>query len=235
MRPFVTRRLAGLAAALTSAALSVSCASAPPEVPGPSVSSAPSASTAATETASPTAPPPRAGTAPKAPIALSEYFKVRRISLLAFSSDEKTIAYLSDEGGRPDVWVRPLAGGQATQITHAEGFVHSLAFSPKTDALAFEADRGGDELPHLYLTSSKGETPREVVPDLPAGRRTQLVQWSEDGKTLLFLSNAREEKYMDLYEHDVAKKKSSPRTTITSASSSSRIDSSTTMCSVTRA
>jgi dipeptidyl aminopeptidase/acylaminoacyl peptidase len=153
-------------------------------------------------------PPPPMATAPKAPVALGEYFKIRRVGgRVSVSADERLVAFLSDEGGRPDVWVRPIAGGAPTQITHCEGFVHSLAFSPKDDLLAFEADKGGDELPHLYLTSSKGEAPRDLVPDLPAGRRTAFISWADDGKTLLFQSSQNDEKALDLYEYDVKKGK----------------------------
>jgi dipeptidyl aminopeptidase/acylaminoacyl peptidase len=153
-------------------------------------------------------PPPPTAAAPKAPVELAEYFKIRRVGgRVSVSADEKLVAFLSDEGGRPDIWVRPIAGGAAAQVTHSEGFVHSLAFSPKDDLLAFEADKGGDELPHLYLTSSKGEAPRDLVPDLPAGRRTQFVGWADDGKTLLFLSSQSDEKALDLYEYDVRKGK----------------------------
>ncbi len=73
-------------------------------------------------------------------------------------------------------------------------FVHSFAFSPKEDVLVFEADRGGDELPRLYATDSKGSAPRELVPELPAGRRSQFVEWAKDGKTFLYLSNGRDER-----------------------------------------
>ena len=154
-------------------------------------------------------PPPPAPKAPVAPVALEEYFKVGRVNGLSFSSDEKLVAYMSDEAGRPDIWVKPLAGGAPTQITHAQGFVHSFAFSPTQDILAFETDRGGDELPHLFLTSSKAEAPKDLVADMPEGRRTQFVGWADDGKTFLFLSSARDEKAMDLYEYDVKKGKSS--------------------------
>jgi dipeptidyl aminopeptidase/acylaminoacyl peptidase len=155
--------------------------------------------------APPPAPPP---TAPTAPVALEEYFKIGRVTGLSFSFDEKLVAYLSDEGGRPDVWVKPLAGGPATQLTHVNGFVHSFSWCPTADILAFESDRGGDELPHLFLTSSKGEAPRDLVPGLPPGRRTMFVRWGDDGKTLLFLSSARDEKILDLYEYDVKSGKS---------------------------
>ncbi len=155
--------------------------------------------------------------APSAPVAIEEYFKIRRLPafsqsgqpMVSFSHDETLVAYASDEGGRIDVWVKPLgAGGQATQVTRGEGFVHSLAFSPTADVLVFEVDRGGDELPRIYATDSKGAPPRELVPELPTGRRTQFVEWAADGKTFLYLSTARDERYLDLVEYDVAAKKS---------------------------
>jgi dipeptidyl aminopeptidase/acylaminoacyl peptidase len=80
--------------------------------------------------------------APRAPVPIEEYFKIRRVGsrsgvLLSFSHDEKLVAYLSDEGGRADVWVQPVAGGAATQITHVRGFIQGLAFSPASDQLAY--------------------------------------------------------------------------------------------------
>lgn len=159
---------------------------------------------------------PAAKRAPEAPVALGEYFKVRRVPpasrsgnrLLSFSHDETKVAFAADLTGRIDVWVRPIAGGAPVQVTHVEGFVHSFAFSPKADVLVFEADRGGDELPRLYATDAGGSPARELVPELPQGRRSQFVEWAADGKTFLYQSNGRDEKAMDLVEYDVATKKS---------------------------
>ncbi|MBK8937992.1 MAG: S9 family peptidase [Polyangiaceae bacterium] len=161
-------------------------------------------------------PPALSGTAPKAPVALEEYFKIRRVPpisrsgqpLLSFSHDEKVVAYASDEAGRIDVWVQPVGGGSPVQVTKVEGFVHSFMFSPKADLLVFEADRGGDELPRLFATDSKGKPAQELVPELPAGRRTQLVGFSAAGDKLVYLSNGREERAMDLVELDLKSKKS---------------------------
>lgn len=178
---------------------------------GPAVT--PPASTSATAAT----PPAPSGHAPKAPVALEEYFKIRRVPafsrsglpLLSFSSDETKVAYATDETGRIDIWVKPVTGeGKAVQVSHVEGFVHSFAFSPKEDVLVFEADRGGDELPRLYATDSKGSTPRDLVPELPAGRRSQFVEWSKDGATFLYMTNGRDEKCMDLLEYDMKTKKS---------------------------
>jgi dipeptidyl aminopeptidase/acylaminoacyl peptidase len=113
------------------------------------------------------------------------------------------VAYISDEGGRPDVWVQPTGGGPATQITHVQGRLEDAAFSPKGNRLLYVADTGGDEFTHLYLTDSEGTGPRDLNADYPAQRRAELVDWSVDGKTFLFLSNLRDEKFMDLCEYDV--------------------------------
>src|SRR5215471_11872608 len=83
--------------------------------------------------------------APKPPVPLEEYFKIRRVGsrsgiLMSFSHDEKLVAYLSDEGGRSDVWVQPVGGGPGRQITHVKGFVQGLAFSPTRDQLIYTSD-----------------------------------------------------------------------------------------------
>src|SRR6202044_2350084 len=40
------------------------------------------------------------------------------------------------------------------------------------------------------------------------GRRTQWVDWAKDGKTFWYLSSARDEKQLDLYEYDLKSGKS---------------------------
>src|ERR1700722_17429645 len=179
-------------------------ADAPPPATPANVAPQPLAMASAT----PQAPPHVSRPAPKAPIALDEYFKTTRVRGLSFSYDEKPVVTMSDAGGRPDLWGEPIGGGPATPITHVEGFLHSFAFSPTADVLEFEADKGGDELPHLFLTNSKGDSPKDIASDMPAGRRTQFVHWAKDGKTFWYLSSARDEKQLDLYEYDLKSGKS---------------------------
>ena len=141
--------------------------------------------------------------APQAPVPLAQYLETRRLFGGSFSPDDKLVAYQSDEGGRPDVWVQPTAGGPATQLTHVQGFLESAAFSPTGNHLAYTADVGGNEFTHVYLTDSKGTSTKDINADYPAQRRAEFVDWAVDGKTFLFLSSLRDEKFMDLYEYDV--------------------------------
>ena len=114
--------------------------------------------------------------------------RIRRVGsrsgiLLTFSHDEKLVAYLSDEGGRTDVWVQPIAGGPGKQITHVKGFVQGLAFSPTADVLAFTTDTGGDELPHLFLTDSAGafaEGPHRRLAARPPRRLRRVGRRRQD-------------------------------------------------------
>ncbi len=103
--------------------------------PAPATPAAPGTAAAAT-TAAPVpataAAPAKPGSlglgkAPKAPVPLSEYFKIRRVRRAAFSHDESLFAYESDVGGRMDIWVQPVGGGEARQLTHTTGYLHSFS------------------------------------------------------------------------------------------------------------
>ncbi len=145
-----------------------------------------------------------------APVPLAEYFNITRISGASFNHDETLLAYASSEGGRMDIWVRPVTRGQGRQLTHVKGSIESFEFSPVEDLLVFAADIGGDELMQLYFTDSTGKGPVPLFPDDPREVRCDFVRWADDGRTLLYASNRRDEQSMDLYEYDVASRVSRP-------------------------
>ena len=174
------------------------CASSPPTTPAKSDVQA-------------VAPTPVAK-APVAPVPLEEYFKILRIGTrgagASFSFDEKLVAFSSDQGGRIDLWVAPVEGGSPRQITKIDGFLHSYAFSPASDVLVYEADQGGNELPHLFLTDSRGAAPKDLCAADPQTARTGFVEWAQDGRSFLYLSSRRDEKLLDLYEYGLKTGKS---------------------------
>jgi len=141
----------------------------------------------------------------KREVPLADYFKIRRIAGATFNFDESSVAYSSDEGGRMDIWVRPVeGGGPAKQLTHAKGAIETFSFSPGADLLVFAADIGGDELMQLYFTDSTGKDPVALFHGDPKSARSDFVRWAADGKSLLYTSSRRDGKHMDLYEYDLA-------------------------------
>ena len=159
----------------------------------------------------PEAAPPAAAAvrrAPVAPVPLETYFETRRLFGISFSPDERWVAFASDVGGRPDVYVEPIEGGAATQITHVNGQLWNFDFSPTEDRLVYQADVGGDENTRLFLTDHLGTAPVEITAGDPADRRAEYVDWSRDGKSLLYQSNRRDLQLLDLYEYDLASGKS---------------------------
>src|SRR5262245_55983341 len=110
-------RYRSLLGSLTLVAL-VACGEAevaPPKTPEPA-STAGAVPSSSVSTVATTPPPAPSGHAPKAPVALEEYFKIRRVPafsrsglpMLSFSADESKVAYASDETGRIDIWVKPV-------------------------------------------------------------------------------------------------------------------------------
>ena len=148
------------------------------------------------------------GRAPQAPVPLEQYFDTRRFGPPKFSAGDRWVAYSSDEGGRPDVWVQPFGGGPARQLTHVKGFLHSYDFSPTRDQLVYAADVGGDEFAHLWMTDSAGTDHRDLTASLPTGRRADFLEWALDGNTFLYLSTERDPRFQDLCEFDVRTGKS---------------------------
>lgn len=53
-------------------------------------------------------------------LSMSHYIDISKAVKPAVSPDGELLAYLSDESGTLQVWVRPLAGGPARQWTHPD-------------------------------------------------------------------------------------------------------------------
>jgi eukaryotic-like serine/threonine-protein kinase len=61
----------------------------------------------------------------------------------SLSPDGKLLAYASDRSGNFDIWVQPVNGGEAVQITHEPGPDVQPAWSPDGESLAFRSERNG--------------------------------------------------------------------------------------------
>lgn len=130
-------------------------------------------------------------------ISMSAYVDICKAVKPAISPDGELLAYLSDESGTAQVWIKPLAGGEAKQLTNLPEPVGSLSFNPKSRDLLISTDWGGDERHQFWLIEDAKQEPRLLTTD------TTVVHgwgcWSPDGTQIAYSANYRDRSDMDLY------------------------------------
>ena len=138
-----------------------------------------------------------------------------------FSPDGKTLAFLRpDDKGRTQIWTISLDGGEASQVTNADGGVAEFSWGPSSDALAYasdvDPDRADDD--HDYSKDPRVRIVRRItyradglgwrgdmyrqlfVVNLADGSTRALTgdnydygspRWSPDGRSIAFVSARR--------------------------------------------
>ena len=138
---------------------------------------------------------------------IEEFFNNVAISGGYFSSSSDKLIYSSNESGIYNIYEVNINNGVASQLTHSEKesfFIRS--YVPNSDAFLYSADKGGNEISHLYLQKRDGD-----VLDLTPGEneKSSFYKWSKDNTILYYLSNKRDSRYFDLYKMAVRDWKSS--------------------------
>lgn len=97
----------------------------------------------------------------------------------SWSPDGRFIAYSSDRGGKFDIWVQPVSGGDPVQVTHGPSHNWQPDWSPDGKYIAYrsEEDDGG-----IYVIPALGGAglARRIAP------MGYYPRWSPDGSQLLF-------------------------------------------------
>jgi dipeptidyl aminopeptidase/acylaminoacyl peptidase len=118
----------------------------------------------------------------------------------SFSPDGKTLAFVSNVSGLPQVWTVPVAGGYPELVTAFEDPVGDVRWSPDGQWLAFSLAPGGGMNVQVYVVKPDGTGVRMLT----AGGKTNqfLGDWSRDGRWITLSSNRRTPEAVDSYYVD---------------------------------
>jgi dipeptidyl aminopeptidase/acylaminoacyl peptidase len=135
-----------------------------------------------------------------------EFVPVRRfLDVIAVSPDGSTLAYVSNDGGQYNLWLRSLGGdGEPRQVTSfADRSVRSVAWSPDGAGLAFSADRDGDEQFQVFVVDRDGAAPRRLTHSDGSQFQLSSGAFTPDGRCLAYAGNDRDRSVQDVIVHDV--------------------------------
>jgi len=129
---------------------------------------------------------------------IEQFYKNVRFSGGAFSNDESKLLVSSDETGIFNVYEIDIASAAKRAVTHSgdESFF-AVDYVPGSGDILYSADKGGNEIDHIYLLTSDSTTT-----DLTPGEneKASFGGWSDDKKSMYYISNKRDPKFFDLYK-----------------------------------
>jgi dipeptidyl aminopeptidase/acylaminoacyl peptidase len=115
----------------------------------------------------------------------------------SFSADGKSILISSNQTGIYNAYRVPISGAAVTPLTNStKDSTYAISFFPKDDRVLFSRDQGGNERTHIFVKNPDGSEH-----DLTPGDKTKasFAGWTFDDSAFFYLSNARDERYFDLY------------------------------------
>ena len=133
-----------------------------------------------------------------APVLLTDDVRLSGVGSLGapqpiWSPDGEWIAYTSDKGGAPDIWLWSVQDARDIRLTHLSSRANGLAWSPDGRCIAFAGDRFGNM--DIWMVSVPGGEVFRLTDDaLYEG----YPSWTPDGDKLLYVR--MDEEWID---HDV--------------------------------
>lgn len=125
----------------------------------------------------------------KHPMQLDDLFTIQRVSDPQLSPDGKTVAFVitavDKEANKTnsDVWVIPVSGGAASQLTNSPKHDRHPRWSPDGKSILFESNRNGSyQLYHIDVATGVTKQLTNISTEASGGL------WSPDGKQIAFLS-----------------------------------------------
>ena len=132
---------------------------------------------------------------------IKQFYQNNRIGGGTFSNDETKLLVSSDESGIFNVYEIDIASGEKTQKTFSEKeSFFAIDYLPGTNQILYSADKGGNELNHIFIMNEDG-----VTTDLTSGEneKASFSGWSKDKKSMYYVSNKRNSQFFDFYKMNI--------------------------------
>jgi dipeptidyl aminopeptidase/acylaminoacyl peptidase len=132
---------------------------------------------------------------------IDQFYKSTRIFGGSFNTDENKLLVSTDKTGIINVSEINLADSSLKQITHStvESF-YALDYVPGTGKILYDADKGGNEIDHIYLLDEDGTT-KDLTPGDKA--KSNFMGWSKNKKFMYYGSNERDPRFFDMFKMSV--------------------------------
>jgi dipeptidyl aminopeptidase/acylaminoacyl peptidase len=120
----------------------------------------------------------------------------------SFSPDGRSLAFVTNLTGLPQVWTMPAAGGYPVLVTAFDDPVGFVRWSPAGDWLVFNVAPGGGLNEQIYVVRPDGSGLRRLT---EGGKENNFLgDWTRDGRHIFFSSNRRDPASTDAYLLEVA-------------------------------
>lgn len=133
---------------------------------------------------------------------IDQFYKSTRYIGGAFNTDETRLLVSTDKTGIFNVFEINLADSSKKQITQSavESFF-ALDYVPGTGKILYDANKGGNEIDHIYLLDEDGTT-KDLTPGDKA--KSGFIGWSKNKKFMYYASNKRDPQFFDIYKMSIA-------------------------------
>ena len=133
-------------------------------------------------------------------LSIEKLYTTRQVGGSSWSSDGKTVAFVSNLSGRNNLWLVPSEGGWPMQLTVSDQRQTSPTWSPDGKWIAYMSDYDGDEQWDIFLVSPKtGQVvnltnTREIAEESPT--------WSHEGRYLAYMVKPKTSSVFEIDVYD---------------------------------
>jgi len=132
---------------------------------------------------------------------IEQFYENTRVSGGSFSPDESKILISSDESGIFNLYIIDISDGSKTAVTNSENeSLFAVDYVPGSGDILYSADKGGNEINHLYLLKPDG-TSKDLTPG--ENEKAEFGGWNNTDSAMHYLSNKRDAQFFDVYTMEI--------------------------------